>query len=140
MKITLKFLKDKSACADGVDWCEKNNLIGLDAVPFLEKLIENNKLDWASWLIVRVMASYKDYVSYAVFAAEQVIDIYERKYPNDGRPRKAIEAAKLCIKNPSKKNKSAAAGAIYAASHTAWHAAHFTVFLLRDVGYHGFSG
>ena len=35
---------------------------------------------------------------------EQTISIYEKKYPNDNRPRKAIEAAKKCINNPSIEN------------------------------------
>ena len=52
---------------------------------------------------------YRMYVSYAVFAAEEVIDIYEKKYPDNDKPRRAIEAAKRCINNPSKENKAAAA-------------------------------
>ncbi len=59
--------------------------------------------------------TYKQYVSYAVFAAEQVLDIFENKYPDDKRPRKAIQAAKKCIKNPSKENKKAAD--VYAAAY-----------------------
>ena len=66
---------------------------------------------------------YRMYVSYAVYAAEQVIDIYEKKCPNDKRPRKAIEAAKACIKNPSAKNKEAAARAAGAAARAAEAAA-----------------
>jgi hypothetical protein len=84
-----------------------------DPIKILKWLIKIKKYDWANWFIVRVM-EYKDYVSYAVFAAEQVIDIYEKKYPNDKRPREAIEAAKKCIENPSEENKKAA-NAAYAA-------------------------
>jgi len=54
-------------------------------------------------------------VQYAIFAAEQVIDIYEGKYPNDKRPRNAIEAAKVYLENPSKKTKAYANSASYAA-------------------------
>jgi len=57
---------------------------------------------------------YNQYVSYAIFAAEQVLDIYEKQYPDDKRPRQAIDAAKKCLKDPSKKNKNAAYAA-YAA-------------------------
>ena len=67
-------------------------------------MIEYEKYDWANWLIVRIMG-YKQYVSYAVYAAEQVINIYETKYYSNDKPRKAIEAAKLCIDNPIKENK-----------------------------------
>ena len=88
----------------------------------MEKLIKEKHLDWANWTIVRVM-DYKQYVSYAVFAAEQVIQIYEKKYPDDKRSREAIEAAKKCIKNPSEKNKKAADAAADAAAHAAAYAA-----------------
>ena len=45
-----------------------------------------------------------DKVKYAVFAAEQVIDIYEKEYPADDRQRKAIESAKAYVANPNKEN------------------------------------
>lgn len=111
MLITKKWLQEKSACPCGVKWflAQKET----DAVEVLEKLISENQLRWANWTIVRVM-NYKQYVSYAVFAAEQVLDIYEKKYPDNKRPRKAIEAAKRCIENPSEENKNAAATTDYA--------------------------
>ena len=123
-KVTKEFLKEKSACRDGYEWWLKN-CDGLDNVAQIKKLAEH-RFDWANWLIVRMM-EYKEYVSYAVFAAEQVIDIYEKKYPDDKRPRNAIEAAKKCIKDPSKANKAAAyaaaADAAYAAAYDAAAAA-----------------
>jgi len=114
MIITSEFLKEKGACSEGFKWVSEQKLIGLEAIPFIKKLISADKLRWANWLIVRVM-DYKQYVSYAVFAAEQVIEIFEKKYPDDKRPRLAIEAAKKCIDGPSKKNKNAAANAANAA-------------------------
>ena len=60
---------------------------------------------------------YRMLVKYAVFAAEQVIDLFEQKYPDDKRPREAIEAAKKCIDDPSEKNKVAAAA--YTAAYAA---------------------
>ena len=51
-----------------------------DSIKILQLLMRKRNYDWASWLIVRLM-TYKQYVSYAVFAAEQVIDIFEKKYP-----------------------------------------------------------
>jgi hypothetical protein len=48
-------------------------------IKLLDLLIKEYKLDWANWLIVRVM-KYKQYLNYTVYAAEQVIDIYEKKY------------------------------------------------------------
>ena len=122
MKITKDWLKEKNACGEGVKWfLKQKDSEGIDVV---KKLIQEDKLDWANWTIVRIM-NYKQYVSYAVYAAEQVIDIYEKKYPDDDRPRKAIEAAKKCIENPSKENKAAAyaaADAVYAAAYAAYAA------------------
>ena len=119
MKITKEWLREKSACNSGVKWfLDQKETNGFKVV---EKLIKENKLDWANWAIVRIM-SYNQYVSYAVFAAEEVVDLYEKRYPGDNRPRKAIEAAKKCIENPTEENKKAAAvdaAAAYAAAANA---------------------
>ena len=103
--ITQKYLESHNACQPGMRWVTENKLIGLSAIDFLNKLIEAEKLDWANWLIVRVM-NKKQKVQYAVFAAEQVLHIFENKYPNDDRPRKAIEAAKNYLENPSVRTKN----------------------------------
>jgi len=121
--ITKKWLVEKNACQDGYNWFTKQNK-EFEPVPLLYLLIKKNQLDWANWLIVRVM-DYSQYVSYAVFAAELVIDIFEKKYPDDKHPREAIEAAKKCIKNPSDENKEEAARAANSASYSAARAAYW---------------
>ena len=117
-KITVTFLNSKNACKSGMDYVTTNDYIGLKTIPFIEKLIKEDMLNWANWLIVRCM-SYKQYVAYAIYAAEHVIDSFEKKYTNDKRPRQAIEAAKLCLKAPTKKNKADAADAAAAAAAAA---------------------
>ena len=121
MQITMEWLKLKSACKEGCVWF--NNQKETDAVKVLKALIKEDKLDWANWTIVRVM-DYKQYVSYAIYAAEQVIEIYEKEHPYDNQPRLAIKAAKKCIENPSKENKDATwdAWAAWAARATAGNA------------------
>jgi len=123
-KITEKWLVKKGACEAGVEAFK--NQKEKDSLKILKKLIRVKKLDWANWLIVRVM-TYKQYVSYAIYGAEKVIGIFEKKYPNDNRPRRAIRAAQKCIKNPSRKNKAAAdaaaTDAAYAAADAAYAAA-----------------
>ena len=117
MKLTLEWLKEKGACDEGVKWFasqKETDLIKLCKLAIRKK--DDNLLSWANWTIVRCM-NYKDYVSYAIFSAEQVLDIFEKKYPDDKRPRLAIEAAKKCIKDPSVENKKAAAA--YAAADAA---------------------
>ena len=115
-KITEKWLVKKGACEAGVEAFK--NQKEKDSLKILKKLIRVKKLDWANWLIVRVM-TYKQYVSYAIYGAEKVIGIFEKKYPNDNRPRRAIRAAQKCIKNPSRKNKAAADAAATDAAYAA---------------------
>ena len=119
MKLSAEWLKEKNACGSGVEWWQAQK--ETDGKKVVKKLIAEGKLDWANWLIVRIM-EYKQYVSYAIYAAEQVLPIYEKKYPEDKRPREAIEAAKKCLKNPTKENKDAAAAsyAAYAADAVAY--------------------
>ena len=56
MKITLKWLKEKSACSSGVEWFKSQK--ETDAVKVLEKLINEDKLQWANWTICRVFTEY----------------------------------------------------------------------------------
>ena len=113
MKITKEWLKEKSACGEGLEWFKDQKKD--DGLTVLEALISDDKLDWANWLIVRIM-SRPQYLAYAIFAAEQVIHIYEKKYPDDDRPRKAIEAAKAVLTNDTKETRVAAAYAAAAAA------------------------
>ena len=129
MNITQQQLKDWSACTDGYKWaCGILKDKPMEVKKFL-KITADHRLDWAHWVMARVM-TYDQYVNYAVYAAEQVIDIYEKKYPDDKRPRLAIEAAKNCIglKGASEVAARAAAGdaaraAAWAAGAAAWAAA-----------------
>ena len=65
----------------------------------------------------------KDSVSLAIFAAELVLDNFEKRYPTDKRPREAIEAAKKVLKKDTKANRSAAWSAARSARSAAGSAA-----------------
>ena len=121
MEITKEWLKEKRACADGYAWflnCGKSKDIDV-----LNALISSGKyLQWANWLIVRVM-NRKQKLRYAIFAAEQVIDIYEKKKPSTKAPRNAIEAAKRVLEHDTNENRAAAADAAAAAYAAAYAAA-----------------
>jgi hypothetical protein len=85
-----------------------------------EHLDDNDKSVWSDMRIVKAWKwQKKDSVELAIYAAQLVIDIYEKKYPNDDRPRKAIEAAIEYVKNPNKKNMAAADAARAAAGAAA---------------------
>lgn len=116
IKITDKFLSKHNACSEGVQWwCDNGK--EPDPIKTIKLLMSDNYFDWANWLIVRLM-THDQKIKYAIYAAEQVIDIYEKKYPDDKRPREAILAAKKYLKNKTIKNKNAAAYAAYAAYAT----------------------
>ncbi|MFA5195966.1 MAG: putative immunity protein [Bacteroidales bacterium] len=108
--ISLEWLQSQGACKEAIEAWHKE--IDHGTLATLNRLVVKNP-EWGNWLICRIMNKNQS-VQYAVFAAEQVIDIYEGKYPNDKRPRNAIEAAKAYLKNPSKKTKADAA---YAAAY-----------------------
>lgn len=50
----------------------------------------------------------KDTVEVSIKCAEFVLPIFENRYPNDDRPRKAIEAAKAWLENPTSENENMA--------------------------------
>ena len=118
MKLTKELLKEKNACSDGYEWYLKH---GCDTVEeTAEKLIADDRLNWANWLVTQFMDK-NNAVRYAIFAASEVLHIFESKFPNDIRPRKAIEAAQAYLDNPSAR--TAAAAAAWAAEAAAWDAA-----------------
>ncbi len=61
-----------------------------------------DKKAWQRMCVVKAWRwRVEDSVAMAIFAAGLVIDFYERQYPDDNRPRKAIEAAESWMKNPA---------------------------------------
>jgi hypothetical protein len=134
MKLTKEWFEKWKPCLEGVIWFERNFDYGANAIEVIRALIRNDKLQDANWTIVRCM-KYKQYVSYAVFASEQVVNIYEKKYPNDERLRKAIESAKKCIKNNSRKNRDAAANAAVYAGYAAHAAAYAATYAAHAASY-----
>jgi hypothetical protein len=84
---------------------------------------QKNKECWEQMKVIKAYHwTKKDSLQFAIYSAELVINIYEKKYPNDDRPRKAIEAAKKVLQKDTKANR-AAAGAAEAAAWAAARAA-----------------
>ena len=76
--------------------------------------VKSEKECWERMTVVRTFDwSPIKSVKMAIFSAESVLGIFEKKYPNDTRPRVAIEAAKAYISNPT--DAADAADAAYAA-------------------------
>jgi hypothetical protein len=119
--IDLQFLKDKDACKEGIVYFEKNIKEPIAARELIEKLLatkKREKMEWVSWLLCQLF-NLPHYIQYAVFASEQVLPIFEAKYPSDKRPREAIEAAKKVALNDTEENRKIAARAAYVANEAA---------------------
>ena len=128
-QVTREHLKEWKACKDGYKfWCD--HCEGLSNIEQIRTLLEWNDIcyrtqkknliadyhiEWANWLVVRIMTR-KQRIKYAIFAAEQVIDIFEKQYPNDVEPRAAIAAAKKVLKEDIEENREATSAAGSAAS------------------------
>ena len=107
--ITTDWLRKHKACPEGITYFE--TLQETDALTVFGTMIDRQQnLSWANWAIARLMTKPQA-VAYAIYATEQVIGIYEQRYPTDQRPRNAIDAVKAYLKNPT----NAAVHAAYAA-------------------------
>ena len=125
-RVDRAWLKEHNACADGFKfWCE--HCEGKDTEQQLLTLVKHSD-DWAYWILTKLLNT-KQNQQLAVFSAQQVLPIFEKKYPTDKRPRLAIEAAKNVLKNDTKKNRAAA----WAAAGAAWAAA-WAATAARDAG------
>jgi hypothetical protein len=110
--ITTEFLEEHSACSSGLMAFNNNYPSGKEKLDtIINDCIKSDKinnLQYANWLLTRIF-SRKQKIKYAIFAAESVIKIFETKYPNNDKPRKAIEAAKTVLKSDTKGNRKLAA-------------------------------
>ena len=91
-------------------------------------LTDDNKECWEKMRIIKTWKWQKnDSILFSIFAARLVLKIYEDRYPDDIRPREAIEAAEAWQKCPCEKHRNAtayaAADAAYAAADAAYAAA-----------------
>jgi hypothetical protein len=121
MKLTLAWLREKKACGFGVEWWTESKCETVETTMAL--LLEQDKLDWANWLIAHTL-DHDGQIRYAIYAARQVLDIYEKQYPGDKRARAAIEAAETYLKDKTEENRIAADAAAYAADAAAAYAAY----------------
>jgi len=126
MKITVRWLEEKGACSEAITTFKSQS--EKDPIKLIIYMLKSRiHLDWASWLIARILKRNQR-IKYAVYAANQVIRLYEIEYPGDSRPGEAIKAAKACVKRNSKIKRAAAYdaanAAAYAAAYTADNAAY----------------
>lgn len=114
--ITANRLREIGACSEAIEAFKESKIKSVNSITLLKKMLKEEYLEWANWLITHIMTR-KQCLSYVIYAAEQVIDIYEKQHPHNNEPRKAIEAARKVLEWDSKKNRNvadAAADAYYA--------------------------
>ena len=118
-KVDRNWLKEYNACPDGYKfWCE--HCEGKTTRQQLLILVKDHD-NWAWWVLTKLLDTKQNRML-AVFAAKEVLPIFEEKFPDDERPRKAIEAAEKVIGCNNEENRAAAAAARDAAD-AAWAAA-----------------
>jgi len=128
MKITKYWIRKWGPCHEAVDWIkgqDTNDVFKL--IKRLRKSDEIDKNNWLIWAIPRLLETKKDRVKFAVYAASLALPEYEKKYPNDSRPRDAIRLVRKWLRNPRSVSqdelKVAAEAAALAAAEAAWAAA-----------------
>ena len=90
----------------------------------LRTILESNGLDDTIWAFRAVEGKDKEIRLFAADCAELVLPIFEKQYPNDDRPRKAIQAVRDYANGLiSAEELDAARDAAGAAASAAWDAA-----------------
>ena len=114
MKLTRQNILDLNPCREGLDFAKKCDF---DAVKIYNTC---HRGDWLIWFLRRTNTITKPQaVLLAVTCAEHVLEIFEKKYPGDKRPRLAIDSVKNWLANPTEENRKACRIAAYAADTSA---------------------
>ena len=129
---TLAEIRAQQPCASG--WRTLTTALGSDyrdTTPLpLSRIVDTNGISDALWALVHVCPDGKRIaVKFAADCAERVLPIWEARYPDDDRPRKAIEAARdgsasvyfaFASAANAEAEATAAAYSAYSASHAAY--------------------
>lgn len=117
MRINKQIIEKLKPCQDRFDNFKKHySDFDDDLKEFI--LLENISYSDKVWVFTRLATKMQN-VKWSLLCASKVLHLFEEKYPNDKRPRKALEFVENWINNPS----DAAAYAAYAASAAASSAA-----------------
>src|SRR3990167_2470370 len=88
-----------------------------------EHLEEKDKEVWSEMRITKAWNwEKKDSVALSIYSAELCLQNFEKVYPDDKRPREAIEAAKKWLAEPTPQSESAAESAAWSAWSAVWSA------------------
>ena len=123
MKTTLNKIREHDPCEDSWKKLLKHlNKTEADDEPLeIKTILDTNGIEDAVWALRAVDGHDKDIRLFTCDCAESVLRFFESRFPNDNRPRKAIEIARRFANGECNKDKLSAANA--AASDAAWVAA-----------------
>jgi len=94
-KLTKKALLDLSPCDEGRAFIKKHKTLKT-----MWDKCEN--VEWMVWALKKFgIIDERTARQFAVACAEHTLHLFEDKYPNDKRPRQAIEFARTLIDNPA---------------------------------------
>jgi hypothetical protein len=136
---TFNLCHNAGACMDGYRKLAKAlggvETYGRNTPIPLSKIVESNGLADALWtlrcMVEAIEVTHNLLIEFACRCAEHVLINYEKLYPDDKRPRLAIEAARVVITD---KSAYAAADAAYAAANAAYAAAN-AAYAAADAAY-----
>ena len=99
LHITFNSIKFHEACSEGYDplsnYLGGDSNYGMDTPISLIKCLESNPIKDVIWALRATLEDSKEFSKqFAIACAEHVLPIFEKEFPEDNRPRKAIEAAK----------------------------------------------
>ena len=93
-KSDLQFLRKNHACKSGMAWLKKGKYES-----FSQAWTDCENSLWMLWLLEKKkLLDKKTAMRLAIIFAKDVLPIFEAKYPDDRRPRKAIEAVESYLK------------------------------------------
>jgi mRNA-degrading endonuclease HigB of HigAB toxin-antitoxin module len=123
MRINKQIIEKLKPCQDRFDNFKKHySDFDDDLKEFI--LLENISYSDKVWVFTRLATKMQN-VKWSLLCASKVLHLFEEKYPNDKRPRKALEFVENWINNPSDASAYASAAASAAASSAADAAADF---------------
>lgn len=133
MKTTYAKIKSFDPCTKGWEILLKNTNPKMDMEKEINlmDILRSNGIRDAVWALR--CFDYMDWCLFACEVAESVLPIFEKKYPKDDRPRKALQAIRdYKAGKITKQDLSAAYDAAYAASAAAYDAAASAAYAARQ--------
>lgn len=100
MRITEKWLIAKGACYGGLCWFTEQR--ERDAIKIVNKLMYEDLVDWANWLVCRVLKTRLHKIAYAEYCARRVLPHYTLGFPEDKRSAKLLAMVRRYVANPTR--------------------------------------